>query len=160
MADMLVRLYELPDLHPQLERVATIGVRIRRPNPWERPLVLDWVQRNFIPGWVTECETAFATQPPSCFVAIAGDELVGFACHDCTRRNFFGPTGVAQHTRNKGIGLALLLASLHAMQANGYAYAIIGGVGPAAFYEKAFGAVAIAGSEPGLYRGMLRRPSG
>jgi GNAT superfamily N-acetyltransferase len=157
MADMLVRLYELPDPRVQLEKMAKIGVRIRRPNPWERPVVLEWVQRNFIPGWVTECEIAFAARPPSCFIAVAGDDLVGFACHDCARLNFFGPTGVAPHARNKGIGLALLLASLHAMQASGYAYAIIGGVGPAHFYEKAVGATPIERSTPGIYDFSLAR---
>lgn len=41
--------------------------------------------------------------------------------------------------------------------AQGYAYAIIGGVGPhvQGFYEKAVGAVLIEGSEPGVYGGML-----
>ena len=39
--------------------------------------------------------------------------------------------------------------------ADGFAYAIIGGVGPAAFYAKAVGAVDIAGSTPGIYGGML-----
>ncbi len=37
----------------------------------------------------------------------------------------------------------------------GYAYAIIGGAGPTEFYTKAVGAVAIEGSTPGIYRGVL-----
>jgi len=52
-------------------------------------------------------------------------------------------------------GTALLLATLHAMAAEGYAYAIIGGFGPAEFYSKAVGAVPIAGSTPGIYANML-----
>jgi len=160
MADMLVRLYELPDLHTQLARTAQQGVRIRRPNSWEKSLVLDWVQRNFIPAWAAECETAFAATPPSCFIAIDGDALVGFACHDCTRLNFFGPTGVAPHARRKGIGMSLLMASLHAMAADGYAYAIIGGVGPAEFYAKAVGATPIERSTPGIYDFALVQKAG
>jgi integration host factor subunit alpha len=31
---------------------------------------------------------------PSCFIAVRDDRVVGFACHDATFRNFFGPTGV------------------------------------------------------------------
>ena len=58
--------------------------------------------------------------------------------------------------RGRGIGKALLLAALNAMRESGYAYAIIGGVGPAEFYEKAVGAVLIEGSSPGIYRGLLR----
>jgi hypothetical protein len=41
------------------------------------------------------------------------------------------------------------------MKSQGYGYAIIGGVGPAEFYAKTVGAIAIEGSEPGVYRGLL-----
>ncbi len=37
------------------------------------------------------------------------------------------------------------------MAALGYAYAVIGGVGPAEFYEKVCGAFAIPGSERSIY---------
>jgi predicted N-acetyltransferase YhbS len=74
--------------------------------------------------------------------------------------DFFGPTGVLDSVRGQRIGYALALAAMHALKAQGYAYAIVGGVGPAAFYEKAFGAVAIPGSTPGIYAGMLRKAPG
>ena len=76
-------------------------------------------------------------------------------CWDATAANFFGPTGVHPRARNKGVGKALLFACLEDMRAQGFAYAIIGGVGPAEFYAKAVGAVAIEGSAPGIYRGLL-----
>jgi len=41
------------------------------------------------------------------------------------------------------------------MKHQGVGYAIIGGVGPAEFYTKAVGAVAIEDSAPGIYRGLL-----
>ena len=41
------------------------------------------------------------------------------------------------------------------MRANGYAYAIIGGVGPAEYYRKSVGARLIEGSNPGIYKGIL-----
>ena len=80
---------------------------------------------------------------------------MGFACHDATCPNFFGPTGVAANERTHGIGKALLFNCLDAMKSQGYGYAIIGGVGPAEFYTKAVGAIPIEGSEPGVYRGLL-----
>ena len=58
--------------------------------------------------------------------------------------------------RKNGIGTGLLFACLEDMRQQGYGYAIIGGVGPTAFYSKAVGAVPIEGSEPGIYRGLLR----
>jgi predicted N-acetyltransferase YhbS len=82
-------------------------------------------------------------------------QILGFACHDATARNFFGPEAVAAEERGRGLGRALLLVALHAQREQGYAYAIIGGVGPAEFYVKSVGAIPIPGSTPGIYAGML-----
>ena len=41
------------------------------------------------------------------------------------------------------------------MNEMGYAYAIIGGVVPAKFYEKTYNAKIIEGSDPGIYKGIL-----
>jgi predicted N-acetyltransferase YhbS len=94
--------------------------------------------------------------PVSCIVAVRGSEVIGFAAYDVACRNFFGPTGVDEGERGKGVGRALLLAALHAQRAQGYAYAIIGGVGPAEYYVRAVGAQLIDGSTPGIYADMLR----
>lgn len=58
--------------------------------------------------------------------------------------------------RGKGIGHALLLVTLLDLKTAGYGYAIIGDVGPAAFYERTVGATPILNSDLGVYRGMLR----
>lgn len=161
MPDMLVKLYELPQLYSQLRKTEKQGFVVRRPNPWEKAILVEWIRDHFGLAWAAECETAFASNPPSCFVAVEKDALIGFACHDCTRWNFFGPTGVAPNARGKGVGLSLLLACLHAMRNNGYAYAIIGGVGPAEYYSKTVGATMIEGSSPGIYDlGLLRKGPG
>lgn len=157
MQDMLVRLYALPDLAQPLAACAADGVAVRRALMPEKPAVLDWVRTHF-PSSVAEVEAAFARPPVACFVALRGDRLAGFACHDVTCRNFFGPEGVIAAERGRGIGRALLLSALHAQRAQGYAYAVIGGAGPAAFYAKAVDAIAIPGSTPGIYAGMLRTP--
>ena len=154
MHDMLVRLYALPDLDEAMAACAARGVAIRRALAPERPSVVDWVRAHFASS-AAEVETAFAQVPASCFIAIRDSTMLGFSCYDVTCPNFFGPEGVAAGERGHGIGRALLLAALHAQRAQGYAYAIIGGVGPAEFYARTVGAVAIAGSTPGIYAGML-----
>ncbi len=151
MADMLVRLYALPDPGPALARATQQGVTIRRPEPRERDLTVEWVRTLFTQGWAAECEIAFSSAPPACWIAVRDAALLGFACHDCTRRNFFGPAGVDPAARGLGLGAALTLATLASMRDAGYAYAIIGGVGPAAFYAKVAGAMPIEGSTPGIY---------
>jgi GNAT superfamily N-acetyltransferase len=152
---MLVKLYDLPASHEALGRLAAAGVSVRRALPPEKHKVLDWVRSTFSEAWASEADVAFAHQPVSCFLAIQGKSLLGFACHDATCPNFFGPTGVDAGARGCGIGTALLLACLEDMRHQGFGYAIIGGVGPADFYTKTVGAIPIEGSEPGIYRGLL-----
>jgi predicted N-acetyltransferase YhbS len=83
-------------------------------------------------------------------------EIVGFAAYECTRRNFFGPTGVIENAQNRGVGKALLLACLWGLQELGYVYGIIGHAGPVAFYEKTVGAAVIPDSDPGIYTDLLK----
>jgi GNAT superfamily N-acetyltransferase len=157
MGDMLVKLYDLPDLAPRVRVLRDAGVVLRAAMAYEKQPVVAWVRREFGEAWAGECDVAFADRPAACFVAVEGGRLVGFACHDCTARNFFGPMGVLPAARGRGIGAALLQSCLHAMAARGYAYAIIGGVDDGAIYRKVAGAVDIAGSEPGIYRDRLAR---
>ena len=158
MHDMLVRLYAIPSIDDALAACAARGVTVRRSLSLERPFVVDWVRAHFASS-AAEVETAFAQVPATCFIAVRNDAILGFACYDVTCRNYFGPEAVAAAERGCGIGRALLLCALHAQRAQGYAYAIIGGVGPAEFYAKAVGAFAIPGSTPGIYAGMLtQRP--
>lgn len=156
---MLVKLYDLPSLEQAIELASAQGVAIRRGLSAEKPHLVEWVRANFTP-WVAEVEAAFCRLPIACFIAIRDRDILGFACYDATCNNFFGPEGVLESERGRGFGRALLLAALHAQKAQGYAYSIIGGVGPAQFYAKSVGAVAIEGSTPGVYAGMLRaKPS-
>lgn len=159
MPDYLVKLYELPPLAPALERVKEAGYDLRRALPPEKSIVVDWVRENFASTWADECDVAFGNRPVSCFVVTRGGELFGFACYDATCKAFFGPTGVSEKARKAGLGGALLLASLHALWNEGYAYGIIGaGGGAEGFYRKVCQATPIDGSAPGIYRGLLKRP--
>jgi predicted N-acetyltransferase YhbS len=155
MADMLVRLYDLP---ARSETPHVNGVVIRRANAFEMSRIRKFVEKHFSQTWADEIQVAYANKPVSLFIAIVKGKIVGFAAYECTRRGFFGPTGVMEKMRNKGIGGALLLAGLEGLREMGYAYAIIGGAGPAAFYTNACGATIIEGSTPGVYRDPLKKP--
>lgn len=156
---MLVKLYALPPLEPELAGLAAQGIALRRGIVPEKHMVLPWVREHFSEYWVNECDVAFSRQPPSIWLATYEGVLVGFGCYDTTSLGFFGPTGVSETMRGRGVGKALLIACLHAMRGVGYGYAIIGGVGPVEFYERIVGAQVIADSTPGVYAGMLRKKS-
>jgi ribosomal protein S18 acetylase RimI-like enzyme len=131
------------------------GVTIRRVLVPELPALTSWIEPRFGAGWAAEATAAAMRQPTTCFIAIQAGELIGFACHEATAKGFFGPTGVDQAARGKGVGHALLLETLLDMHAQGYPYGVIGGAGPMDFYSKSVGAIPIEGSDPGIYRGML-----
>jgi GNAT superfamily N-acetyltransferase len=150
MPDLLVNLLKLPPLE------ATQGFMVRRAQPFELSPVRRFVAENFAPTWADEISVGFARQPVSVFIATIDRELAGFAAYECTRRAFFGPTGVLQSARGKGIGKALLLPCLWSLREMGYVYAIIGAAGPVRFYQKAVGAIIIPDSEPGIYTDLLK----
>ena len=155
MSDLLVRLYDLPPLTPAVEPLAAAGIEVRRAAAAERSAIVEWVRVNGSMGWADECEIAFARLPLACFIAVENDELVGVACYEATCRNFFGPELVHPDRRGRGIGRALLLAALHAMRAEGYAYAVIGWASSIGYYRRAVGAIVIDGSDPGIYPAKL-----
>lgn len=151
MPDMLARLYDLPDADPYEARVAAAGLRVRRAEPWDRIRFRKFATENFGELWSIEAERAFLHTPITAYVAIADREIAGFGVYECTRKGFFGPTGVREDLRGNGLGAVLLIRCLESMRELGYAYAIIGDPGPKKYYEKLVGATVIPNSTPGVY---------
>ena len=157
MSDMLVNLLKLAPLEPLLDELRQKGLIIRRARPHEITPVRDFVLKNFEPGWADEISVGYASKPVTVFIAIRDRHVVGFGAYECTRRGFFGPTGVVESERGRRVGYGLLLACLWGLREMGYAYAIIGGVGPIEFYERSVGAILIPDSTPGVYGDPLSR---
>jgi predicted N-acetyltransferase YhbS len=160
MADMLVKLYDI-DYTPNAA-LREQGIVIKKAFPGDKAAILDFVRENFpgSPAWVHECEYALSQNPPACHIAVLNKQVVGFACYDASAKGFFGPTGVREDYRMKGIGRELLLRSLWSMRESGYAYAIIGWAAPTAakFYKESAGAVEIPDSPPekSIYSNLVR----
>ena len=154
MNDMLVKLYDLPE-DAALAVPKDESVQLRRAMAPDKLRVVEWVKEHSGRSAAGECDVCFSHTPISCFLATRGKEILGYACYDATAPDFFGPTRVLDEEQGSGIGKALLLRSLAAMRAEGYAYAVIGGVGPQEFYAKCVGATLIPGSNPGVYRDFL-----
>ncbi len=157
MPDMLVPLLKLPPLEPALQEMQAQGVVIRRAHPFEITPIREFILSEFGLGWADEITPCYSRQPITLYIALKEGRVVGFGAYESTRRNFFGPTGVAKSQRGSGIGKALLLACLWGMREMGYAYGIIGGAGPVVFYEKVVNATVIPDSVPGIYTDMIQR---
>mgnify|MGYP005852095777 CR=1 FL=1 len=156
MKDMLVRLLELPEIDSLEESLRSERIIIKRPIAPEKTIIVDWVLKHFSKNWADEISTAFNTIPVNCFIAQKDQNILGFACFECTCKNFFGPTGVLKEYRGKQIGKILLIKSLEALKEMGYAYAIIGGVGPEDYYAKVVNATIISHSERSIYQHFLK----
>jgi GNAT superfamily N-acetyltransferase len=157
MPDMLVNLLRLPTLAPLLADVEQAGIRVRRAQVFEITAVRAFVSEHFSVGWADEISVGFGNKPVSVYLATRERRVVGFAAYECTRRAFFGPTGVLDEERGRGIGTALLVAALWGLREMGYVYAIIGSAGPTGFYTRTVGASPIPDSDPGIYKDILKK---
>ena len=152
MSDLLVNLLKLPSL----DQLKDENINIRRAQPFEITPVREFIEKNFSVAWADEIFVGFANKPVTVIIATRDGRVIGFAGYECTRKAFFGPTGVAADERGRGIGTALLIASLWGLRELGYVYGIIGGAGPVEFYQRAVGAIVIPESAPGIYTDLLK----
>ncbi len=156
MPDLLVNLLKLPLLEPLVHELGEQGVNIRRAQAFEITPVREFIEKNFSVAWADEILVGFANKPVTVVIATRHSHVIGFAGYECTRKAFFGPTAVAADERGRGVGTALLIASLWGLRELGYVYGIIGGAGPVEFYQEAVGAIVIPESTPGIYTDLLK----
>jgi GNAT superfamily N-acetyltransferase len=157
MPDLLVNLLQLPPPQVLPDQLRAQGIGVRRAQSFEITPVRQFIEKNFSVAWADEISVGFANKPVTVYIATRDSHVVGFAGYECTRKAFFGPTGVAETERHQGVGKALLLAALWGLRELGYVYGIIGGAGPVEFYQATVGATIIPDSEPGIYTDLLKQ---
>ena len=154
MNDLIVNLYDLPTFKNETNYV------IKKPLSPNIHLVQKFIRDYFPESWVSEATVGLNKENPTCYIAVDGKDIIGFACYDATAKGYFGPTGVKPDYRNKGIGKALLMKTLEGLKDSGYGYAIIGAVGKSVhpFYIKTCKAVVIENSHPKdtIYKRLLK----
>lgn len=142
--DMIANLYE----KDRWRTTNNFGTRVVFPS--DSIKVLDFVRIEFPEetGWLLEIKHAL--QECKCVISVVDGKIVGFACYDCTGKGYFGPFGVAEEYKKRGIGTEILCECFDLMKAEGYGYAIIGWVDASdcKFYEKVADAWYIPNSEP------------
>ena len=138
MADMLVKLYNIPNSYEIEKKLSEEGIKIKKALAPDRSRIIDFSRACAKEDYSDEVTAAFSNNPITCYIATKEKKIIGFACYEATAKDFFGPMAVLENERKKGIGKALLLKSLESMQELGYAYAIIGWPAKSAvdFYKK------------------------
>jgi GNAT superfamily N-acetyltransferase len=118
------------------------GVGVNRVSTESRDRVLTFIENEFGRIWRFEASNA----GDNLFYVEVDGKIAGFAAHDANNRGlgFFGPTGVARAHRGRGLGAALLRASLAELHRLGYERAIIPWTDALDFYRKACGATVAA----------------
>jgi GNAT superfamily N-acetyltransferase len=114
------------------------GVELRRVlEPADAEAVVGFVDQRW-PHWVAE--TRRGIEHGSCFAALAGGDVVGFACHSVNRGGWVGPMGTDPGRQRGGVGSALLGSLCQDLRVAGYPDAEIAWVATVRFYAKAAGA--------------------
>lgn len=157
MADMLVKLYNIPNSYAVEEKLSEEGIKIKKALAPDRSRIIDFSRICAKEDYSDEVNAAFSNNPVTCYIATKEKKIIGFACYEATAKDFFGPMAVLENERKKGIGRALLLRSLASMQELGYAYAIIGWPARSAvdFYKKCADAIMIDEKSSGIYKRMI-----
>ncbi|MEW8051658.1 MAG: GNAT family N-acetyltransferase [Candidatus Thiodiazotropha sp.] len=153
--DMLIKLFNMDIDWSFISQQAQQQVVIRKPIGPDQKAILNWAENHFPQTWLGEIQRALNNTPCSCFIAQRDSSLLGIACYDATALGFFGPLGVVESARGKGIGTSLTKACLLDMRLKGYGYAVVGMAGSADFYRKIANGIEIPDSNPGIYQSTL-----
>jgi mycothiol synthase len=102
-----------------------------------REETLAFIEHHFGRIWRFE-----ASHADTIFHITIDDEIAGFATHEANNRGlgFFGPTGVSERHRGRGLGKQLLLASLSDLKRRGFTKVVIPWTDAIEFYRKSCGA--------------------
>jgi len=155
MPDLICPLLALPDNTALLASLQGEGITIRHARHWERTPLHDFIQTTFGAGWAGEAMASFSRNPISTIVAVEDKRFIGFATYEGTAPGYFGPTGVLETYRGRGIGKALFLEAMAGLRDLGYVYGIVGDPGPIAFYQKILPGILLPAEWPTIYTGVL-----
>ncbi|MBN1477461.1 GNAT family N-acetyltransferase [Candidatus Sumerlaeota bacterium] len=132
---------EFEDVDEDIVGFAQRGITVRRAEEGDREAIAAWARREFA-GWEEEILACYEQSPISLWIALRGEEMLGFGAYDSNNVNtgHFGPTGLSEASRGLGLGRVLTRAALRDQRRQGHRRAVIPWVGPIRFYSKCCGA--------------------
>nr|QFF92379.1 GNAT family N-acetyltransferase [Rathayibacter sp. FH 236] len=151
----------MTDVSDRLVIVDNRRIEVRRPRASEKAFIIDYISNRWGRGWGSEMEVAFHNQPFSCLVAVTvgsrepiEDWLMGFMSYHSTAPGFTASTAIDPRVKGSGLGLAdaLFSRALAEIAADGFDYAILGGVSRrTALLRASVNSFTIPGSYPGVF---------
>jgi len=115
----------------------------RKPSFAEKSKVQEWIEGRFGKFWTYEVGEAFRAPTPKVWVAEKGDEILGFSAYSALERYWFGPIGVSDQIKHKGLGTVLLFKTLDSMREEGCSTACIPWTGHLFFYTQVPGIMGV-----------------
>lgn len=130
------------DPSAEQQRLAGVGVEIRRARLADDALLDAFFAAHFGEDWRFEAGLAMDNDPPGLHLALRDGRIIAFSAHSSQNREwgFFGPMGTAPDARGLGLGRVLLWHCLNDLRDAGHRTAVIPWVGPIAFYQQWCGA--------------------
>ena len=99
--------------------------------------IINFIKQNFSPNWATEAKMALKEPNGGLWIAYNNqNQIIGFSAYSALEPNWFGPIGVIEKERRKGIGTILLYKALNSIRLNGIRYATIPWTNHLKFYTQ------------------------
>ncbi len=137
-ANMVADLHKEFDTGPDEERLAGLGIDVKRAGPSDHALLKEFFDRDFGEDWLVEADLAMRNDPPALHIALKNGHIIAFSAHSGQNREwgFFGPMGTTPASRGTGVGRVLLWHCLNDLRRAGHRTSLIPWVGPIGFYSR------------------------
>jgi len=103
-----------------MEKLRREGYTVEQAEPSALPKIQEWIRRKFGITWSIEAGlTKDRLDAGLLYVTNSDDEIIGFSVYGATAPYRFGPIGIDEKHRGKGIGKVLLYQTLQEMRKTG-----------------------------------------
>lgn len=106
-------------------RINTGPLVIRRAGQEYRETVFKWIKTEFSVFWAYEADASFKYANPKLWLAEENNKIIGFSVYGTLEPHWFGPIGVSNEARSRGIGSILLFNCLRSLREEGQRHAVV-----------------------------------
>ena len=93
MADMLAKLYNIPNSYEIEKKLLEEGIKIKKALSPDRSKIVDFSKTCANEDYSDEVKASFSNNPITCYIATKEKKIIGFACYEATAKKFFWSYG-------------------------------------------------------------------